>query len=74
MAQGGLFHNNSDTESQMKYDKTNNKVQIKHTKRGDLSMVNSITNPPSMQFIIAFIACPWLDDKNHVFGQVLDGW
>ncbi|EFA79571.1 U4/U6 small nuclear ribonucleoprotein [Heterostelium album PN500] len=48
--------------------------KLKHTGPGTLSMVNSGTpNSNGCQFFISCVATEWLDGKNVVFGQVVDG-
>eukprot|EP01133_Synstelium_polycarpum_P005291 gene5291-6134_t len=47
--------------------------KLKHTGPGTLSMVNSGANSNGCQFFISCVATEWLDGKNVVFGQVIDG-
>lgn len=47
--------------------------QRRHAKAGLVSMANRGRNTNSSQFIITLKACPHFDDKNVVFGQVVEG-
>jgi peptidyl-prolyl cis-trans isomerase-like 3 len=47
---------------------------LKHEKRGMLSMANDGPNKNGCQFFITFSKQPSLDKKYTCFGRVIDGW
>lgn len=47
--------------------------ELRHDKKGVLSMANSGPNTGGSQFFITLIPAPWLDDKHAVFGRLISG-
>ena len=47
--------------------------QLRHDKKGLLSMANSGPNTDGSQFFFTFVPTPWLDGKHTIFGEVVEG-
>ena len=68
---GGLSIYKNDVDFGMFNDE---KLDLKHTKRHLLTMANKGKNMNNSNFMITFDELPFLDGKNVIFGEVIDGF
>ncbi len=46
---------------------------VRHDRRGLLSMANAGPNTDGSQFFLTFVPTPWLDGNHTIFGEVVEG-
>ncbi len=47
--------------------------ELRHDRKGLLSMANAGPNTGSSQFFITLVPTPWLDGKHAIFGELVEG-
>ena len=76
MAQGGDITHGSGAGGMSIYGSNfpDENLNLKHVKKGTLSMANRGPNTNSSQFFVTFAETNWLDGVHTVFGELVDGF
>ena len=73
MVQGGDPTGTGRGDAGYKFDDEKEALKLKHSGPGILSMANAGPDSNGCQFFITHRSTPWLDGRNAVFGQVVEG-
>jgi len=73
MSQGGDVTPNEHGKSIYGNNFTDENLNLKHYKRGMLTMANKGPDTNNSEFMITFGEAPWLDGYHNVVGEIVEG-